>query len=325
VIAVNPDGQSSAFVQDPAPTFAYEAEFASGAASPVATISPASLPAGSIARVDITSPTGNFADGQVWVGFGTSDIVVQRVWVVDGSTLRANIAVLPGANPGLVQPSVVSGLQVVAVQAFEITPANPQQLNLNVPALNVSTGTPYLYPGATAAVSVANATTAVLNRLATGALTLDGKPVPMSIFGSQIVFQIPAAQNPGLALLRLDSPDGRGNGVWISIETAPPQITALTNGSKEIIDASRPVRGGDTVVLLVTGLGEPDSKVSPSHVTVSFAGAEVTPTGITASGAMFQVTATVPVNVTAAALNGAVPLTISIDGHTSEPASLSVR
>ena len=43
--------------------------------------------------VEIKAQNTHFADGRVTLGFGTEDVTVQRLWVVDPTTLRANVQV----------------------------------------------------------------------------------------------------------------------------------------------------------------------------------------------------------------------------------------
>jgi hypothetical protein len=74
LIAVNSDGQSSAFLQmSSVPTYDYP-----GGAAPSIALDPSSLPAGAESMVEITGVDTRFSSGQTVLGFGTSDIHVRR-------------------------------------------------------------------------------------------------------------------------------------------------------------------------------------------------------------------------------------------------------
>ena len=54
-----------------------------------------------------------FADGQTIVGFGSSDILVRRVWVLSPTRLLANVSVAPTAPPFTnTQVSILTGFQM---------------------------------------------------------------------------------------------------------------------------------------------------------------------------------------------------------------------
>jgi uncharacterized protein (TIGR03437 family) len=110
--------------------------------------------------------------------------------------------------------------------------------------------------------------------------------------------------------------------VMMQIDAAPPQITGVTTGNKEPVDENRPVHPGDTITLQVTGLGNPGATIGLSRVVVSLGITDVTPSEITASGATFQVTITIPANFTPP--TGPTRLTLSIDGHTSAPINVVI-
>ena len=85
------DNQNSMLVQSANPvTYAY----AAANAPQITAVNPSSLPAGfnfdgTSAMVDVMASHTNFVQGQVTVGFGTSDIAVRRVWVLSPTHLVA--------------------------------------------------------------------------------------------------------------------------------------------------------------------------------------------------------------------------------------------
>jgi len=76
------------------------------------TFSPNTLPAGARALIDITGVNMSFANGLTSVGFGSSDVLVRRVWVLSPTHALVNVQVAPNAQLGPSSASVMSGFQV---------------------------------------------------------------------------------------------------------------------------------------------------------------------------------------------------------------------
>ncbi|MBZ5609401.1 MAG: matrixin family metalloprotease [Acidobacteriia bacterium] len=108
VVALNPDGQSSLFLQSTPPTFTYDA---TGAQASVV-VSPSVLAPGVDTTVTITGAGTNFIDGLTQVGFGTSDVVVKQVTVQSPTQMSFVV----GAN-SLVPTSritITTGLRIIS-------------------------------------------------------------------------------------------------------------------------------------------------------------------------------------------------------------------
>jgi hypothetical protein len=209
----NADGQNSMFLQSGNPvTFQYPA-----AAQPqIASVTPSTLTAGISSMVSITGSNTNFVAGQVSVGFGTSDILVNDVWVVSPTQVLANVTVAPGAAFGNSETSVVSGFQVISQPLeFQIQPANPALPSIAWPAINAATGGA-LYPGAYASIFPANG-----GQFPAGMqLTLNGVQALIQYSSpTQINFAIPAGFPLGPATLSAIS---AGNVVNIVVEVDSP-------------------------------------------------------------------------------------------------------
>jgi len=121
VTALNPDGQSSNFLQAPAPPmYAYDPS-----ASPSLAVSPAVLSPGSNV-VDVVGTNTNFIDGQVAAGFGSSDAVVNKVTVSSPTHLVVNVTMNSNANVATTSLNVVNGLQLIAQsQGSSVTVQTP--------------------------------------------------------------------------------------------------------------------------------------------------------------------------------------------------------
>lgn len=212
----NADGQNSMFLQSGSPqTFQYPA----AALPQITSVTPSTLTAGISSMVSITAPNANFAAGQASVGFGTSDILVNNVWVVSPTQVLANVTVPPGAAVGSSETSVTSGFQVMSQPSgFQIQPANPALPSIAWPAVNAVTGGA-LYPGSYASIFPANGTQFPAGMQ----LTLNGAPAAILYNApTQINFAIPAGFPLGPAVL---SAINAGNVVNIVVEVDSPPAT----------------------------------------------------------------------------------------------------
>jgi hypothetical protein len=214
----NPDGQNSMFLQRGNPqTFQYPA-----AAQPqISSVTPATLPAGISSMVAITASNTNFVSGQVSVGFGTTDILVNNVWVVSPTQAIANVTVAPGAAIGSSETSLISAFQVMSQPfGFQIQPANPALPSIAWPAVNASTGGA-IYPGTFASIFPGNGTQFPAGMQ----LTLNGAPAAIQYSSpTQINFAVPVGFPLGPAILTAAS---GGNIVSIVVEVdSPPAATA---------------------------------------------------------------------------------------------------
>ena len=81
ITAINPDGQSSLFLQAPIP-YTFDGTDNASLSIPNVTLS-----AGSEAVIDITGINTNFAEGATTVGFGSTDIFVKRLYVAGPTRL----------------------------------------------------------------------------------------------------------------------------------------------------------------------------------------------------------------------------------------------
>jgi hypothetical protein len=209
----NPDGQNSMFLQSGSPqTFQYPA----AALPQITSVTPSVLTAGISSMVSITASNANFVAGQVSVGFGTSDILVNNVWVVSPTQVLANVTVPPGAALGGSETSVISGFQVMSQPlGFQIQPANPALPSVAWPAVNAVTGGA-IYPGSYASIFPVNGTQFPAGMQ----LTLNGAPAAI-LYNSptQINFAIPAGFPLGPAVL---SAINAGNIANIVVEVDSP-------------------------------------------------------------------------------------------------------
>jgi uncharacterized protein (TIGR03437 family) len=268
ITAYNTDGQNSQLVQAATPVnYAY----GSSAATFVNAVSPASLPAGAEAMVEITTAGLNLLGGQVAVGFGTSDIAVRRIFVLGPNRLQVNVSVASGAALSNPDVSVISGFQIATAPAgFQITPAVPGQpsvipvLTNTIPGLNGS------YAGATVSLSGANLQA---SPGATTSILINGLPATvLSASAGQINLQIPPGLSPGPATLSLNNGSAAASTVTINIDTSPASIAALLNPGNTAFDSTRPAHQGDLVTINLTGLAAQGTSLATSRFQISVGG-----------------------------------------------------
>ncbi|HYP13626.1 MAG TPA: carboxypeptidase regulatory-like domain-containing protein, partial [Bryobacteraceae bacterium] len=198
LVALNPDGQSSLFVQaDNLPSLTYGAELDAGGtalvSSPVST-----LAAGTESLVEINVANADLTTGPVSLGFGTGDVTVRRLWVVSATRVMANVWVSPQAQLGPVQLTLVSGLKAsVHTNLFSLVPPTSRSFWLQSTQVNHTTGLGSVYPNSLVTLTV-GASPLPLNPTGLSVLLGDRQLPIASVTGNQITFAVPAGTSEGL-------------------------------------------------------------------------------------------------------------------------------
>jgi hypothetical protein len=251
VEALTADGQTSqqGLGSNPSPVFVYPA-----GSNPSISVGQGNLLPGTDAMVEIDGAGTDFFDGCVAAGFGSSDIVVQRVWVTGTGRVLMNIFVGQQAQPGSVEVTATCGLQLATLTTvMQVQAANPRQITMHAPVLNQATGLAGTPAGGTALVVVSGAPA----NIAVGWTVTVGGLKAGSVSGSngQIVFQVPNGVPVGPAAVQLTTPNGdQIPPLLMQIDPPPPVIVAAVNSIGVPIDQAHPVKQGDPVLLTVTGL-----------------------------------------------------------------------
>jgi uncharacterized protein (TIGR03437 family) len=316
VTAYNSDGQNSQFLQSAAPvTYSYGIL----AQPAIASISPASLPAGAEASVDITGTGFAFTPGLTTVGFGSTDVVVRRVFVLSPNHLQADVSISPNAVLGIPDVSVVTGFQVgTAPAGFQIT-ALTAGFPTPVPVLvNAAPGLTGAYPGAIVSLFGSNLAASG----STAAITIGGQPATILYSSpSQINLQIPSVLTPGPALLVLNNGLLSAFPLTVNIDPVPPPIVAVQNVGGNFIDAAHPAHQGELVIVSLANFAPSGSTVALGRVKISLSGASHAPIQVVQAGSVWQVSlllsATEP-------LGQSQPLIVYLDGQSSLPAAIPV-
>jgi uncharacterized protein (TIGR03437 family) len=273
--------------------------------------------------VEITGVNTSFAEGQTTVGFGSSDVVVRRVWVLSSVRLRVQVGVATTAPaiPALV--SVVSGFQIISQPAgFQVMAPNPRLLVINPQLVNPATGQASVYPSSPAVAYVSNLFPT--GGTASPLLFLNDQPLPIgSLAPGQVGFTVPAGIQPGPALLRFQLGPELIYPVIVNIDPPPPVILLVTTGTTAV-DPAHPARPGEFLIVLVNGLAEASAVIAPSRVRITVGGIQhsalaVAPASVptTAHQVLFALSLLVA--------PGQYTLTVSLDGRVSYPGLLFVR
>jgi len=315
VTAYNPDGQNSQLLQSASPiTFAY-----GSVATPSISITPSSLPAGAAAAIDITASGFSFTQGATTIGFGTSDVFVQRLFVLSPTHIQADVYVSPNAALSNPDVTAISGFQVAtAPSAFQITPA-VTGLAAPYPLLvNGVSGLTGSYAGAI--VSLYGFNLAAPN--GTPSISIGGQAATiLYASASQINLQIPAGLAPGPSTLLLNNGLLPGLPITVNIDTPPADIAAVQNSAGAYVYGASPAHPGDTLIVTLTGFGQPGVTVAPSAVQVGVGGISHPATQITQVGEYTQVTFQLNPNDP---VGQSEQLVVYLNGRSSYPAVIPV-
>jgi len=267
LIVYNTDGQNSQFVQPSNPsTFTY----GKAATQTIVSISPAALPAGAEAMVDITGNGFNFAAGQTAVGFGTSDITVRQIFVLGPNHLQADVSVAPGSALSNPDVSVFSGFQMATATAgFRIAPA---VTGLPAPIPVLTNALPDLngaYAGAI--VSLYGANLAAANTTTSVAFNGEAAAILYSS-PTQINLQIPGDIPVGPASLNLFNGIMNAYPLTVNVDTPPATITGIVNTAGNLIGSVFPASQGDLLTVSLSGFAPDGTSIAPSQVQIGVNG-----------------------------------------------------
>lgn len=316
ITVYNSDGQNSLILPTayPAVTWANPPTFTypPGGTAQILSITPAALPAGTSAAVDITTSGTNFVDGQVSVGFGSDDVTVRRVWVLSPTHLIANVVVAPNAAFGFSEVSVSSGMQIVSQpNGFQAQPASSGVPVIGLPVANTDPTQPGIYPGSFAVIYGQNLG-------AVAQVTLNGQAIPVVFAnGSQINFRIPSNFPTGPASLGIAGVLP----VMVQIDNPAPSIAVLNSLASLPLGGST-LSPGDTITLTASGLDPSLASGYQGRLRVTIAGVDMGVQQVTPlAGGLFQI----QVVITQSFGGSQVPLVLIVDGSSSAATNVVVK
>lgn len=319
VVALNPDGQSSWFLdgREP-PVFIYrEREPASFS------VSPSALPAGAEAMVEIRGAGTRFSRGAV-LGFGSADVRVKDILVLGPERILANVAVAANAPETLLSVTAASGLEVVEQpRAFRLDPPDPSRPLVRTPAFDEATGRPVAYIGKTARLRVDSLPPELSPTEVT--LTLHGEAAEIvGVEEGTVRFQVPATLRPGWVVARLTVRGAAAYPVLLKTGFAPPMILSVHTASGAVVSAENPAVPGKLVQVRVADLGLPGEEIDVQRVTVTVAGIGHEVTRVVRPGGKGEVHIVQFLLGTTVPAGDAVPLVVRIDGRPSAPVAIPV-
>ncbi len=320
VVVLNPDGQSSLFLQGNTPSVYTYSGSSLALGTPVAglTVTPPSLPAGMDAMLQIETSGATFIEGQTVVGFGSSDIVVKQVSVVGPTRLLVNVSISPTASVTSAHLSVASGLQVISQQyAFEVLPpARRFWLSSNI--TNATTGVPGVTAGAQAVLTIGNSPVSPTSSNATLFLNDQATPI-LGVANNRITFQVPANANPGGVAVRIEISGERSSPILMIVDPPLPKILSASPNNQ---DAGSALKLGELVALTVSDLETDGAAVDTGRIAVKLAGVPVRVAQVIEQSDLHKVLVYVPET---SPTGSELPLTVSSGNRTSEPINVLVE
>jgi uncharacterized protein (TIGR03437 family) len=266
-----------------------------------------------LTKVDITAANTQFVDGQVSVGFGTSDVTVTHVWVLSPTHAVADVLVAPGAATGSYEVSVISGMQTMTQPGgFQIQGAN-YSLPQIASVYNGETNTQApVFAGDYAVVYGANLGAS----MSSVQVTVNSIPATV-VFASpgQINFVAPGAAGTGPATLTVNN-GGAASSVEIQLVNRPATVQGVSNSTGGQVDATHLAATGDTLSITTAGL-DPTTAGTTGRVQVSVSGLAMPVVQVGPNQ--------IQVVLTQSFGGSQVPLVVSVDGSPSAPFTISAR
>jgi uncharacterized protein (TIGR03437 family) len=250
----------------------------------------------------------------VTVGGGSSDVLVSGVWVLDSNHLVANVSVASGALLGAQELSVISGFQVMTAGFQTVTPNAILPLIYGV--LSADSYQATLYRGGYGTVYGLD-----LQAAAAATATLNGAPVGI-LYSSpnQVNFSVPTGIPSGPTVLTLFNGSATTT-VVAPVGNAPPAIQGLSNSQGAPVDATHPASVGDVLTVAVSGI-DPGAPPALNHIVVSVSGLPMT---VLQAGPSPDGKTQIQFVLGQSFAGSQVPVTVSLDGSSSNPFTIAAR
>ena len=307
VVALNSDGQSSLFVQGSNVT-----QYSYGGGDPGSfVLNNSTLPAGAEAMIQIDGTGTNFVEGQVTVGFGSSDIIARRIFVVSPTRLYVNVGIQSQAPSIASTVTVNSGLQLLSLsRSFQILPPASGKLMAIGNLVNVLTGLSGVSAGSIAYLPVTNLT--ATDAFSATVLVNDQPASTVAASDGRLTFTIPKSLNAGPAVLKIQLANGVVSyPLAFNIDLPPPVIDNILSETSGQLDSTHAARPGGLLTLIVEGIQNGTNL--PIKITVG--GLDHAPVAVLPST---NGTTQVQLVLAASVLTGPqIPVTISIDTRVS--------
>jgi uncharacterized protein (TIGR03437 family) len=264
--------------------------------------------------IQIDAAGTSFVEGMVSVGFGTSDVVAKRVWVVSPTRLLVNVAVSPFAQVAAHTVTVASGLSLITQPfSFNVQPVSTRAFWLHSNVTASGSGQASVTAGSIAVLRVGNSPLPVAQ---SATVWLGDRQLnAMAVAGNEIAFLIPAGTPAGPFAVRVESNGERSLPIVMAVDPPPPRIVSVTSAN-QLLDTNRPAHAGETINLFVTNLDPASAPISPSRLVVNIGGIHVNANSVSEAGEGHKVSLVLPSH---SPVGNGVPLSLEIDERTSEP------
>jgi hypothetical protein len=318
--ALNPDGQTSGQAIPTSVPPQYQYGYVDAAQI---FLSSNTLLPGTDALVQIYGNNTNFKVGQTLVGFGSSDIVVKQVFVINPGWLQVNVSVNPAAPPTSTTVTVTTGLQTAtATLGIQILAANPNQISMIAPVTNLVTGLAGVPAGYSALIKV----NPIPQNLTGWTLTIGNQQVTPVLSNGQVIVTVPGGLTPGYVTVQLTSPTGTAiPSIAMKIDAAPPLIgSAVGSAGASFSSASSiPVHPGDLLTLDIMGLSDGFTAVTIPNIFVILGGSNgqggISLPVLQLNDPMIQI------QIPPSAPNGTISLAVGIGTRLSQPVTLNIH
>lgn len=247
IVALNPDGQSSLYAHGNAsPVVSY-----ADVSQPVVETGPIQIPAGAEMAVEIHGSDVDFRVWKPWIGTGTSDVGVRKVWATNERTAIVWLAASPSAFPGVSPLTAGAGLIAARLpQTLTLLPAN------GVPYVRMSAmAGQNLFPGGAAALPVANlppTASATNSSVLVGGTTA----AVVNVADGVVTIQVPPTLKPGVYMVQMSVSGVQALPAAIEVRPIPPMILYALRADGSMVTASNAPKPGDVILLAVAPLGE---------------------------------------------------------------------
>lgn len=256
VAVLNSDGQSTLMsLGSKSPTYAFES-----AAEPAIHLLTPSIPAGTEGLVEIVSEGIDLTSASLYPAFGSGELTTLRFIPMSANRAFAHVAASASALPASMPVSLWAGLKrIVASEQLSIEQANSIPY---VAMSRISGGTPY--PGGELVVPVGKLPEG--SAPATSSATIAGVAALVTKVDAEaglVSIAVPAAVQPGAAILQLTLKGVAALPAVVTIQPAPPLISKVQTIMGADLGAVNAPRPGDLIQIVVKNL--PDLGKTPDE------------------------------------------------------------
>ena len=326
LVALSPTGLDSTYFAPAAapPKFSY----AENGVSAIV-VKPTTVSAGSDAVLDLTGTNLNFLVSGLQLGFGTSDIVVRRVWLLSAQHAQVAISISPNVAQGLTSLTLSAGLQLAqSPLSFQVTAASalPWVRASSVQPSSLTSGSKVPVAFALPIVNVpldANRAAFVVSTATAGG------DVPLEVLdfvNGKVVLNSPVNLTAGPLTLKVVYNGWALDPASVDVLAPAPVILQASDSTTGLNYAgTAPALPGNLISILVANLPGSLAPVDLGSISVTVGGvAQSVSTVSLKTPSLFAVQFTLDPQTQLQVGTASSPLSISVDSRTSSGFDLSI-